>query len=118
MMSSTDTEEHNEGDVDAEGEVGAEASEGDCSCHNDPCDDAFYDSRDGRCWSACWVPESKEPCIMNAAEKRESYAEYALGNNYAIQTFAFLGFCSTIFFIYQLTMKNSAPYQEIVEAEI
>eukprot|EP00493_Phyllostaurus_siculus_P000682 UN00687 len=37
-------------------------SVGDCSCHEDPCDDAFYDSRDGRCRSTCWPVESKEPC--------------------------------------------------------
>jgi len=36
--------------------------QGDCSCHDDPCNDVFYDTRDGLCWSTCWVEGSRQPC--------------------------------------------------------
>jgi len=116
MMSSTDTEEPNaefqEHHPDSE-TLAACATDGDCG-------KGSYCYRAGQPEASCVLngDVGAEASVMNAAEKRESYVEYALGNNYAIQAFAFLGFCSTIFFIYQLTMKNNAPYEGIVEAEI
>jgi len=71
-------------------------------------------------YALCYA-KSQEAVKIAEESKKESYAEYALGSNDAIQAFAFLGFCSTIFFIYKwamAVMEKGESYKEIVAAEI